>query len=507
MNAFQTLLNRSGTMAAILGALVLGAAHAADQDKTGLLKHDESNAFDGYTLFAPLSSANTYLIDMKGRVAHTWKGSSPAANAVYLLEDGRLLKTYKPANVTGFGHGGAGGGLRLVDWNGSVLWEFTYADKSVRAHHDAQALPNGNILLIAWEMKTRAQAIAAGRDPNLLQSDELWPDHLVEIKPEGRNGGRIVWEWRVWDHLIQDRDKTKANYGVIADHPELIDINNTARGQADWNHLNSVHYNAGLDQIILSSHNQHEVWIIDHSTTTEEARGHTGGKHGKGGDLIYRWGNPQVYQAGWPDEQQLFAQHDAQWIPEGYPGAGAILVFNNGSRRGRAFSTVDEIVPPLRKDGSYELSDIAPYGPAQPRWTYSQQDWYAQNISGTQRLPNGNTLICSGPQGRFIEVTPAKETVWEFKVPQMAGGPGMGQPPGGRPGGPPALQQRQPSSGNRFGPPGGGRSGRGGPGGEGTAVFRAIRYAPDYAGFKGKTLTSGESLEKVLSRETSRRRR
>lgn len=494
MNPFRTPLIRSGASATILGAFLVCATSAFAQNGTGLIKHDESRAFNGYTLFAPLPSASAYLIDMKGRVAHTWKGADTAGNSVYLLEDGRLLKTYKPADASGFGHGGAGGGLRLLDWNGDVLWEFIYADRNVRSHHDAQMLPNGNVLLIAWELKTRAEAVAAGRDPNLLQGDELWPDHLVEIKPEGRNGGKIVWKWRVWDHLIQDFDPSKANYGVIADHPELIDINNTARGQADWNHLNSLHYNASLDQILLSSHNQNEIWIIDHGTTTAEAKGHTGGKRGKGGDLIYRWGNPQVYQAGWPDEQQLFAQHDAQWIPEGHPGADNILVFNNGSRRRRAFSTVDEIVPPIRKDGGYELTNVAPYGPDKPKWTYGQQGWYAQNISGSQRLPNGNTLICSGPQGRFIEVTPAKDVVWEFTVPQMAGGPGMGPPPGGG-------QGRFPGGPRGRGGPGGG------PGGEGTAVFRATRYAPDYPGFKGRTLTPGETLEKVLSQERSSRRR
>lgn len=484
MNNNKTLRHRLWTVSLLAGLSAAGI-NAFAQQQSGLLRHDEARAFAGYTLLEPLRSTDAHLIDMKGRVVHTWKDNATPAHAVYLLENGNLLKTFSPRSAYGFGMGGAGGGLKLLDWNGNLLWEFNYASRNVRAHHDAQPLPNGNILLIAWERKTRAEAIAAGRNPEWLQGDELWPDHLIEIKPEGRSGGKIVWEWRVWDHLIQDFDKSKANYGIVADHPGLIDINYTERGQPDWNHLNAVHYNAKFDQIVLCSHNQHEIWIIDHSTTTEEARGHTGGKYGKGGDLLYRWGNPQAYQGGWPDEQQLFAQHDAQWIPDGYPGAGNILIFNNGSRRKRAFSTVDEIVPPTKPDGSYRLSMTEPFAPKQPKWTYSERNWYAQNISGAQRLPNGNTLICSGPQGRLMEVTADRQIVWEYRLPSMGGGQGGPSGPGGG--------QR---GGNRFGGP---------PGGGGSPVFRAIRIAPDHPALKGRSLTPGEPLGNVLSRSSGGR--
>ena len=493
MNKIKTTF-LSGWTAALLCCLT-GPPNANAQGQTGVIRHDKKRAFQGYTLFESIRSTEARLIDMEGRVVHSWKDNAPPAHAIYLLDNGDLLKTYSPRNAYGFGRGGAGGGLKRLDWNGNTLWDFTYADENVRAHHDAQPLPNGNFLMIAWERKTRAEAVAAGRNPQWLQGDELWPDHLIEIQPEGRNGGKIVWEWRAWDHLIQDFDKTKANHGVIADHPELIDINYTERGQADWNHLNAVHYNAKLDQILLCSHNQHEIWVIDHSTTTEEARGHKGGKSGKGGDLLYRWGNPQVYHAGWPDEQQLFAQHDARWIPDGHPGAGNILVFNNGSRRGRAWSTVDEIVPPLKADGSYTLTDTAPFAPARPKWTWSEQNWHAQNISGAHRLPNGNTLICSGPEGRFIEVTQDKQIVWEYQVPQMAGGfggPGQGPPGGGQGGFPRDLgnRQRQNQGGDRFGGERRGPGGPGGPGG-GMPVFRATRIAPNHPALKGRDLKSG----------------
>jgi hypothetical protein len=217
----------------------------------------------------------------------------------------------------------------------------------------------------------------------------------------------------VWDHLVQDYDPTKSNYGIVSDHPELIDVNYSAGGQpggADWNHINSIDYNADLDQILLSVHNFSEVWIIDHATSTAQAAG-------PAGDLLYRWGNPQAYDGGTAADQQLFGQHDAQWIPEGCPGAGNILVFNNGTGRpGGNYSSIDEIVTPV--DGS---GDYASYGPAAPAWTYTAAnpaDFYAERISGAQRLSNGNTLICDGVAGTFFEVTPTGETVWTYELGQ-----------------------------------------------------------------------------------------
>jgi hypothetical protein len=364
-----------------------------------------SSGSDELYLFSPIRSTETYLMDADGTAVYTWSSDYTPGNAVYLLENGNLLRTGGLRSGS-FDAGGAGGIVQEIAPDSSVVWEFQYANSQVQQHHDIEQLPNGHILIIAWELKTETEALAAGRDPNLLGDGELWPDHVIEVDPASNE---IVWEWHVWDHLIQDYDDTRPNFGVIAEHPELIDLNHTNRkAGADWNHINAIDYNPELNQILLSVHGFSEIWIIDHNTTTQEAAG-------PAGDLLYRWGNPQTYDAGRATDQQFYVQHDAQWIPDGYPGGGNILVFNNGDRRTRAYSSVDEIAPPLKPDSSYSLASAA-YGPAAPTWSYSNPgNFYADHISGAQRLANGNTLVCSGTEGRFFEVTPEGEISWQYE--------------------------------------------------------------------------------------------
>ncbi len=376
------------------------------------------DSFDGYILYTPMVFTNTFLINNSGEVVHTWDSYFKPALSVYLLENGDILRTALPSFNPSFFGGGIGGRVEMIDWNGTLVWEFEYTDSAHCLHHDIEMLPNGNILMIAWEYKSASEAINAGRDPNSLPMGELWPDHIIEVEPNGYSGANIVWEWHVWDHLIQDYDPTKENYGVVADHPELIDINYGRQILADWNHINAIDYNEEFDQIILSVLLFNEIWVIDHSTTTEEAAGHTGGISGKGGDLLYRWGNPQAYRAGTASDQIFFGQHDAKWIKSGYHGEGNILVFNNGrGRPGGAYSSVDEIIPPVDGNGNYSFIPGSAYGPEDPIWIYTGEnptDFFAINLAGAQRLPSGNTLICNGPHGIFFEVTPEKEIVWEY---------------------------------------------------------------------------------------------
>lgn len=271
------------------------------------------------------------------------------------------------------------------------------------------------------------------------------------------------------------------NFGDLSAHPELVDVNGAPHPESgdedaggrlgalgylggggsesielsDFMHTNSIAYNARLDQIALSVLYFDEVWILDHGTTKQEAAGHSGGRAGHGGDLLYRWGNPRVYRRGAVRDQQLFAQHDARWIPEGYPGAGDLTVFNNGTGRPEGdFSPVVEIAPPLLPDGTYLMEPGERFGPDRPVWEYAAPDevsFLAGFISGAHRLRNGNTLVCSGPDGRFFEVTPAGESVWEYENPYAGDAP--------NPSGDPAY-----------------------------VVFRATLVPPDHPGLAGRDL-------------------
>lgn len=373
-----------------------------------------SEDFEGYTLFAPMALKTTYLIDNNGDVVHTW-ASNYTSLSTYLLDDLTLLRTNFVGNNSVFVSAGANGGVELLSWDGSVIWDFVYSSNQYCTHHDIEILPNENILMIAWEYKSASEALAAGRNISLYTS-ELWPDHVIEVEPTGSSGGNIIWEWHVWDHIIQDYDSSKDNYGIVADHPELIDINFV--GSRELNHMNSIDYNEEFDQIMLSVNNYNEIWVIDHSTTTAEAAGHTGGNSGMGGDILYRWGNPQTYNAGGSTDQKFFNNHDAQWIEPGCPGEGNILVYNNGYNRPEgAYSSINEIIPPVDANGTYKYTPGLAYGPDEPIWIYTSEnltDFYSSGISGVQRLPNGNTLICEGIKGRFFEVTDDKQVVWEY---------------------------------------------------------------------------------------------
>lgn len=382
--------------------------------------YNDDASFNGYTLFNPEYSTNTYLINNNGTIVHIWQSNYIQGLTVKLLENGDIIRTAYQFNPV-FMAGGITGRIERFDWNNTLVWEFAYSNNQQCLHHDFEMLPNGNILMIAWEYKTAAEAIQAGRNPFSLPTGKLWPDHIIEVEASGSSGGDIVWEWHIWDHLIQDYDISKDNYGVVADHPELVDINygiESGKTSADWNHINAIDYHEEFDQILLSAHNQNEIWVIDHSTTTQEAAGHTGGNSGKGGDILYRWGNPAVYQAGNVDDQKLFGQHDAQWIDPNCPGGGHILIFNNGQGRPEGhYSSVDEIVSPVDSNGTYYLESGCSYGPEESFWSYTAEnpfDFYSGNLAGAQRLPNGNTLICNGANGIFLEVTNEKKTVWEY---------------------------------------------------------------------------------------------
>ncbi len=414
----------------------------------GLTKTTEGLS-PGYVMFVPTNSSSTYLVNRQGEVVHQWK-SNYQMHTPYLNEDGSLSALIVDPDFPVFAGGGQAGRLQKISWDSKILWDFEYANEEHLAHHDIAIMPNGNFLAIAWEAKTAEEVLQAGRSDDMIPTAGLWPSHIVEVAAQGKNGGEIVWEWHIWDHLIQDNDPTKDNYGIVSEHPELLDINKgrrlpppitqdsldilMARGEVRRNqtvynrgsdvfHLNAINYNEELDQIVFSSPALSEIFIIDHSTTTEEAAAHEGGKRGKGGDFLYRWGNPENYQQGDSTHRKLFGQHDIRWVETSKPGAGNLTVYNNDIPMGPDsldYSAVYEIEPPINESGNYELLSNNQYGPEKQTWNYVAEDtlsFYGSFISGAHRLKNGNTFINEGPRGRFFEVTSEGEIVWEYLNP------------------------------------------------------------------------------------------
>jgi hypothetical protein len=454
---------------------IVGVLIGQGQEQTVGLFLNTTAAAPGYTLFAPMSYNVTYLIDNNGELVQSWSSEYRPGLSVYILENGDLLRT-RIIQGQLFQTGGHGGGVEIIDWDGNLVWEFDYFSDQYWQHHDIESLPNGNVLLIAWEHKADATAIANGRNPNMLAGSQqpfgFWPDHIIEVNPESNS---IAWEWHVWDHLIQDYDSSKVNYGVVSDHPELVNLNYPSgpNTSGDWLHINAVDYNAELDQIILSVHHFGEIWIIDHSTTTIEAASHTGGNSGKGGDLLYRWGNPQAYIGGNSNERIFFGQHDARWIEDG----SQIMVFNNGSGRpGGSYSSIDVITQPIGEDNLYVLDSNGIYGPDTLSWQYTATplgDLFAANISGAHRLENGNTLICDGPRGHYFEVDSAGSLVWDYVNPVVNTGPlYQGQEI-------PTQGSAQNSTLNR--------------------TFRVHRYPTDYLGFAGHNLEPTGPIELYMN--------
>lgn len=395
--------------------LLLSTCSIIVKAQTVGLFYSNAGAANGYVLFAPGQSDTTYLIDKCGKRVHEWASSLHPGLSVYLLEDGTLLRCNNTDN-NNFNAGGQGGIIEMLDWNSNVLWSYEISDNNHCQHHDAIQLPNGNIVAIVWESHTKIDAQANGR---VTLGGEMWSEKIVEIQPVGTDSGIIVWEWRAWDHLIQDADNSKLNYGVVADHPELLDINigTLNSSTADWLHFNSLDYNAALDQIMVSSHEVSEVYIIDHSTTTEEAATHSGGNSGRGGDLMYRWGNPKNYRRGTTDDQKFFEQHNLHWAS----AAGKILLFNNGvGRPGNDYSTVETFTLPAMAGNNYPIEADSAYKPKMQDWIYTADppaSLFSIVQGGAQRLPNGNTLICNGTSGEFLEIDSLGNNLWKYVSP------------------------------------------------------------------------------------------
>ncbi|MFH0893307.1 MAG: aryl-sulfate sulfotransferase [Bacteroidota bacterium] len=361
-----------------------------------------------YTLYAPINNSSVYLIDTSGTTYKTWTFSSTAKSGFshYLLHGDTLLRAIARSGNSLSG-GGMTGEVQKTLWDGTVVWDFVYSSTTYCLHHDIHPMPNGNVLMTCYEVKSGTEATTAGCSQNIT----IWSEKLIEVQPTGATTGNIVWEWKLWDHICQNTSSTKPHYVTdFTTNPQWLNINyNTAK---DWVHMNGLDYNETLDQITFSSRTMNEIYVIDHSTTTAEAAGHTGGNSGKGGDFLYRWGNPNAY--GVTGTTVFNVVHDAHWISSDNPNYPNYLCgFNNGGGTGGK-SCVDIIVPPY---SGYTYTYTP--GSAMPPTTYAYRHTSTTNTfsnGSSQQLPNGNMLVCLSNSGYLYEINSAGTSIWNKTV-------------------------------------------------------------------------------------------
>lgn len=402
---------------------------------------DNSKSYNGYTLFG--SGGTTYLIDMEGHVIHSWKiGTNPR-----FTDNGTLLDAMggNPSNQNTW---------KELDWDGNVVWQYTETRTGYYPHHDFAKiydpkLGDSAFIYIANKDITAQECLNAGCDPkNNYTGAQM--DAVVEVDMQGN----VIWEWWFFDHVVQDIDSTKSTYGVIQNTPGRIDLN--LRGnpvKKDWLHCNSLDYNQDLDLVVINSVHG-EFYVIDHGNTflKGDAAGSIALAASAKGNFLYRFGDPAKYDQGDPPSvlenwekataghKQIGGAHNIQWIKTGLPGAGNFLIFNNGQNLFELTpqSYVMEINPYLNKSGvntgNFVNPPLAGYNivsspddnlmkekknvSKQVVWRYSSKNnttFFSTIGSSVQRLPNGNTFVCSMNDGHFFEIDPDDSSVaWEY---------------------------------------------------------------------------------------------
>ncbi|MEI6695491.1 MAG: aryl-sulfate sulfotransferase [Bacteroidota bacterium] len=410
---------------------------------------NSSKAYNGYTLFG--TRGTSYLIDMEGHVIHTWPlGTNPR-----FTEAGTLL------DAVG-GNPSSQNTWKELDWNGNTVWQYTETRSTYHGHHDFAKIFNPKLgdstfIYIANKDLTSAQCLAAGCDAtNTYTNPQM--DAIVEVDRQGN----IIWEWCFFDHVVQDLYPSLPTYGVIANTPGKIDLNIRGNSvKSDWMHCNSLDYNQTLDLIVINSVHG-EFYVIDHGNTfiANQPANSIALAAGSGGDFKYRFGDPAKYDKGDPPSvldnwekataghKQLGGSHDIQWIKSGLPGAGNFLIFNNAENlfeltpqsyiveinpflNAAGVNTGNFVNPP---DAGYNVVNTPDNNLMKEKknvskqivWKYSSKNntsFYSTIGSSAQRLPNGNTLVCSMNDGHFFEVAPLDTSiVWEYINPMTRDG-------------------------------------------------------------------------------------
>ncbi|MCX7003201.1 MAG: aryl-sulfate sulfotransferase, partial [bacterium] len=423
------------------------------QGPTDVVYWDKTKAQTGYTFFG--TRGVTYLIDMQGCIVQTWPlGANPR-----LLDNGNVLDatSLTPDEFRS---------LAEVSWSGSNVWQYTETRAAYAPHHDFLRIYNKKLgtnttLYIAAKTVTSNQCIAAGCNPASAPYTNAQVDAIVEIDM----AGAVVWEWCFFDHGIQDFDAGKSNYvgsgKTIANYPGRLNLNLPGRPLTkDWLHCTSLDYNTNLDQIVISAEGG-EFYVIDHGKTFTAGNpaASIALAAGTNGDFVYRFGDPARHGQGNPPSinlnwttsttgnKQIGGVSQVQWIPQGVPGAGNFMVFNNGQDLFETSpqSYIFEVNPFINAGATNTSNYVSPPSAGYSNWAAPGHDtdkrtkqlsrqviWkyfsmanqgFFSHIGGSvQRMANSNILVCSTAEGHVFEVAQASNVVWEYISPITTNG-------------------------------------------------------------------------------------
>lgn len=356
----------------------------------------QDETYDGYFLYSESGVSSdvqiqtgTYLLDEFGQRVHEWPTERfmPEGTGAYLLENGLLLRQVAPQDwllMEKFTVG-SHGMVELVDWEGTVVWEYARIEVGKHVlHHDMEPLPNGNVLVLSYEAKTPKEVAALGGQS---ESEIRWFEKILELEPNLSDGStRVVWEWDSTDHLV-------SGTGDVPKDRLAIDVNGAGERQL---HFNSIDYDPEGKRMLVSSLIYGEVLVIDH----------------RSGKIMDRWG-----------KGILGGQHDARWLDDTVPHTGDFLVHNNrdgrleGSGQGGPFGlgAFHSAVLEVRLGSEGNEAEVV--------WEYEPDpldSWYGPFMSGASRLPNGNTLVINSYNKRVFELSADREILLDFHLP----GPG-----------------------------------------------------------------------------------
>ncbi len=396
---------------------------------TGTTIYKPEKCWSGYTLM-PIKKVGAVLIDMNGNVVKVWKNFQGFPNK--LLPGGYVMGSLGLRDSS-FSYQDQTD-VTQVDWDGNVVWSFDHKEFiedegheprwMARQHHDYQREGNpvgyyvpgmecktdsGNTLILCHENVKNKR----------ISDKQLLDDVIVEVDWEGN----IVWEWHMNKHF-NELGFSEAAKNVLFRNPNL---HNTRNGElCDWMHINSMSvlgpnkwYDAGderfhPDNIIWDARESNIMAIISKET----------------GKIVWQIGPDFTVSRELRMIGQIIGQHHCHMIPQGLPGAGNILIFDNGGWAG--YGLPDRTSKDGTKTDKRDHSRVLEINPVTLKleWSFTASDvkegmmgiventaFYSQLISSAQRLPNGNTLITEGSFCRLFEVTPEKEIVWEYRAP------------------------------------------------------------------------------------------